>query len=134
MMDLDRVQQWLEEESYWARDMNRQRLLRSLGNSRFALVHQVTEPESPEPQLGPQVAIARVITDGVTMAWLGDVFVDAAHRGRGLGDAMTDYLVTHPEFHHVRRWLLGSRDAHRLYAKHGFEPVPDGRFMQRMRG
>jgi GNAT superfamily N-acetyltransferase len=34
---------------------------------------------------GAQAGFARLVTDRATFAWLCDVFVDAAHRGHGLG-------------------------------------------------
>ena len=80
---------------------------------------------------GRQVGFARVITDFSTFAYLCDVFVDPAHRGRGIATRMVNELMGHPRLQSVRRFLLATRDAHALYAKHGFEPVPADRWMEK---
>ncbi|HEX4933841.1 MAG TPA: GNAT family N-acetyltransferase [Gemmatimonadaceae bacterium] len=72
---------------------------------------------------GAQVAFARVITDRSTFAYLADVYVHEAHRGRGLSKRMMDAIVAHPELQGLRRWLLVTRDAHGLYAQYGFTPL-----------
>jgi GNAT superfamily N-acetyltransferase len=79
-----------------------------------------------------QVGFARVVTDEVVLAFLSDVFVLEAHRGKGLGVWLVETVVGLPELRHVRRWLLGTRDAHALYRRFGFiEPAP-GVFMERV--
>jgi GNAT superfamily N-acetyltransferase len=79
-----------------------------------------------------QVGFARVVTDGATFAYLADVFVVPAERGRGLGKWLMSVIVAHPDLQDLRRWLLATRDAHALYAGFGFTPlkVPE-RFMER---
>ncbi len=72
---------------------------------------------------GAQVAFARVITDRSTFAYLADVYVHEAHRGRGLSKRMMEAIVAHPELQGLRRWLLATRDAHGLYAQFGFTPL-----------
>lgn len=81
-----------------------------------------------------QVAFARLVTDRATFAYLADVFVLEAHRGRGLSQRLMAAVLAHPELQGLRRMLLATRDAHALYAKFGFEPVarPE-RFMERHR-
>ena len=80
---------------------------------------------------GALVGFARVVTDYATFAWICDVFVFPDHRGRGLGKWLMECIVEHPDLQGLRRLLLATRDAHGLYEQFGFEPVPDGRFMQR---
>lgn len=43
--------------------------------------------------------------------------------GRGLSVWMMEVVRTHPELQGLRRWLLGTRDAHGVYAKVGFRPI-----------
>lgn len=69
---------------------------------------------------GRQVAFARVVTDRATFAYLADVYVLEAHRGRGLSKLMLDAVFAHPELRGLRRFLLATRDAHALYARYGF--------------
>ena len=80
---------------------------------------------------GRQVGFARVISDYATFAYLADVFVLESHRGRGLSKKLMAAIVAHPQLQHLRRWLLATRDAHRLYEQFGFQPLaaPD-RFME----
>ena len=46
---------------------------------------------------GEQVAMARLVTDRATFAYLADVYVLEEHRGRGLAKAMVRHLQDHPE-------------------------------------
>jgi GNAT superfamily N-acetyltransferase len=67
-----------------------------------------------------QVGFARVISDRATIAYLADVFVLPEYRGRGLSKWLMECVVGHPELQGLRRWMLGTRDAHGLYEKFGF--------------
>lgn len=69
---------------------------------------------------GRLVASARAIGDGSKLAWIYDVIVAPAWRGRGLGQAVTRLLLDHPQVRGTRRVLLGTRDAQALYARFGF--------------
>jgi GNAT superfamily N-acetyltransferase len=69
------------------------------------------------------VGYARVISDRATFAYLCDVFVLEACRGRGLGDWLIAQVLAHPELQGLRRFSLFTRDAHALYARHGFTPL-----------
>lgn len=68
---------------------------------------------------GELVGFCRIVSDGGAVAWLGDVFVLPAHRGRGLGEAMVREAVEHPAYRELA-WYLGTRDAHELYGRFGF--------------
>ena len=70
-----------------------------------------------------QVGFARVITDQATYAYLSDVYVLDAHRGRGLAKWLMEVIMSHPELQGLRRFSLSTRDAHALYAQFGFEVV-----------
>ena len=120
-VDRDRVHRWLSEESYWAAGRTREVFERSLAGSLVAGVYDGPGPDAA------QLAFARVVTDGATFAWICDVYVDEAARGRGLGTWLMDELVQ--ELLHRRgilRLLLATRDAHALYAKSGFAPLEGG--------
>ena len=107
--------------SYWAANIPREVVARSLDGSLAFGVYEGAR----------QVGIARVITDRATFAYLADVFVEPAYRGRGLADWLVATIRAHPELQGFRRWLLATRDAHGLYAKHGFSALAEpGRFME----
>jgi GNAT superfamily N-acetyltransferase len=78
-----------------------------------------------------QVGFARMVTDSSTFAYLADVFIDEAYRGRGLSKWLMEVILSHPQLQGLRRILLATRDAHGLYAQFGFTPLnmPD-RMMQ----
>ncbi len=82
---------------------------------------------------GRQIGFARVVTDHATFAYLADVFVVAAERRRGLGSWLIGTILACPELAGLRRWLLGTRDAHRLYRRCGFgEPPAPFSFLERL--
>jgi GNAT superfamily N-acetyltransferase len=66
-----------------------------------------------------QLAFARIVTDGATMSWLCDVVVGEDHRGKGLGKLLMAAVSAHPGVS-ATMCLLGTRDAHGLYERHGF--------------
>jgi GNAT superfamily N-acetyltransferase len=69
---------------------------------------------------GQLVGFARVISDLATYAYLADVFVVEARRGRGLGDWLVESIRLHPQLQGLRRFALITRDAGPLYSRHGF--------------
>jgi GNAT superfamily N-acetyltransferase len=110
--DLDQIWRWLRG-SYWARGIPRALVERSV---RGALSFGVMRGKR-------QVALARVITDRATFAYLADVFVDESVRGQGLGRWLMEVIRAHPELQGLRRWMLATRDAHGLYTKVGFRSL-----------
>ena len=75
------------------------------------------------------VGFARAVSDGVSDAHLGDMFVLAPHRGRGLAKRMLATMIDDGPGRGFR-WMLVTSDAHDLYSKFGFE-APDRRVMVR---
>jgi ribosomal protein S18 acetylase RimI-like enzyme len=67
-----------------------------------------------------QVGLARAVTDATTFAYLCDVYVLEEHRGKGLGTWMVQSLLAHPSMQGLRRIVLITRDAHKLYEPLGF--------------
>ncbi|MDY7085205.1 MAG: GNAT family N-acetyltransferase [Actinomycetota bacterium] len=120
-VDLVTVHRWLSTDAYWA-------LGRPLEQMRAAL--DGSEPYGVYDRDGNQVAVARVVTDGAVFAYLCDVYVDPAHRGRGIGGWLVRYLRDHYAARGLNRFLLVTRDAHDVYAPHGFAAVEPGRWME----
>lgn len=81
---------------------------------------------------GRQVGFARAVTDKVTFAWICDVWIDPAYRGRGLAKWLVACVLEHPDVAATRQ-LLMTKDAHGLYERFGFvrresmRRFPDGR-------
>ncbi|WP_433128509.1 GNAT family N-acetyltransferase [Micromonospora sp. CA-240977] len=122
-LDLALVHLWLSTDAYWALGRDRETTALAFAGS---LPFGVYRPEDDR-----QVAVARVVTDGATFAWLCDVYVDRAERGRGLGGWLAGAIRDHLDDLGVRRILLATNDAHQVYARVGFTPldVPE-RWMQ----
>ena len=120
-LDLDVVHGFLVG-SYWAEGRSRERVALSIAHSLSFGLYDATG----------QVGFARIVTDWVVVAYLSDVFVLEAHRRRGLGVWLVETAVGLPELAYIRRWILGTRDAHALYRRFGFvEPAP-GVLMERL--
>jgi GNAT superfamily N-acetyltransferase len=84
---------------------------------------------------GNQVGFARVVTDRATFAYLADVYILEAHRGRGLSRRLMQAVLGHPDLQGLRRFLLATMDAHGLYAQFGFKPLANpSRMMERWNG
>lgn len=67
-----------------------------------------------------QVAFARVVTDKATFAYLCDVIVNENHKSKGIGKALMQFIMAHPDLQGLRRFTLATKDAHSLYEKFGF--------------
>jgi GNAT superfamily N-acetyltransferase len=124
-LDLDRIHGWLSEESYWAEGRSRDLVRRSIRNS---ITIGCFAPD------GNQVGVCRWVTDTATFAWLCDVFVDAAHRGGGLGVFLVRFAMEHPDVQGIRLLLLGTRDAHDRYRKFGFGTASENLMERRSAG
>jgi ribosomal protein S18 acetylase RimI-like enzyme len=68
---------------------------------------------------GRLVAMARAVSDGWA-AWIYDVVVAEALRGRGLGLRIMELLLQHPSVRRAAFVRLSTRDAQGLYARLGF--------------
>ncbi|MDT0471555.1 GNAT family N-acetyltransferase [Streptomyces griseoviridis] len=111
-VDAERVHQWLSTDAYWALGRPREKQDKAIESS---LNFSVYEESS-----GQQVAYARVVTDFATFAWLCDVYVDRAVRGKGLGTALVVAVREHLRPYGPRRLVLATADAHGVYEKAGF--------------
>jgi RimJ/RimL family protein N-acetyltransferase len=80
---------------------------------------------------GAMVGFARAISDGGS-AYLADVYVLPAHRGRGLGKAIVAMMIEQGPGAGFR-WMLHTSDAYGLYRQFGFAPPPDN-YMERAAG
>ena len=128
-IDFARVSAWLAA-TYWCPGIPRAAVEHAARHSSLVLGAYTDGPG----QDGTQVGYLRVVSDRTRFANIMDVFVAPAHRGRGLGRALVRFALSHPEHRDVTRWLLGTRDAHGVYAHEGFGPLDEPtRLMQRVR-
>jgi N-acetylglutamate synthase-like GNAT family acetyltransferase len=124
LLDLDVIYYYLSGESYWAQGIPRHVVEKSIANSLcFGVYHQ-----------RKQIGFARLITDKATFAYLADVFITIDYRGHGLSKWLLQVIHGHPELQGLRRWMLGTRDAHSLYEQFGWTVLDEDtrkRFMQK---
>jgi GNAT superfamily N-acetyltransferase len=121
-IDLDVVHRFLET-AYWCVGIPRRVVERSIaGSMAFGLYEG-----------GHQIGFARVITDGATFAYIGDMFVVEEWRRRGLATWLVECITNHPDLGGLRRWMLATADAQGLYRKFGFAAPDDpSRIMMRL--
>ena len=118
-LDLDLIHAFLSG-AYWSVGIPRHIVERAIKGSLCAAVFEPDEDGKDE-----QIAFARVISDHATFAYLADVFVLPAHRGKGVARAMIEGLREHPELQGLRRWALFTRDMQPLYARLGWKAYPN---------
>jgi GNAT superfamily N-acetyltransferase len=104
----------LLRESYWSPGIPRDTVENACAHSKCVIARDAT---------GGLIGFARAITDGAVFAWICDVMVVPERRGEGIGRALVSELVSHPELKTVRRFMLGTLDAHGVYAGIGFGPI-----------
>ena len=122
LLDVPRVHAWMSGESYWAAGRPYEVMARSIEHS---LAFGLYGPD------GGQAGFARVVSDYATFAWLCDVFVDSAHRGRGLGVFLVETATGHPGVRGVRQLLMAD-PGRQLYRRMGFGPlISPERWMER---
>jgi GNAT superfamily N-acetyltransferase len=110
--DVDAVHAFLSR-SYWAEGIPRETVARAIANSIPFSVLRGRE----------QVGLARVITDRATFAYLSDVYILEAYRGRGLSRWLMETIMGHPDLQGLRRFSLTTRDADGLYRRYGFTDI-----------
>ncbi|WP_426767779.1 GNAT family N-acetyltransferase [Erwinia aphidicola] len=112
-IDIAWVHHHISEHSYWAQGQTLEMTERSLAASMpFGIYYQQQ-----------QVGFGRLITDYSRFAYLSDVMIDEAHRGKGLGRWFAAAIVHHPELKTIKRWMLATDDAHDVYRRAGWKPV-----------
>ncbi len=115
-LDLVAVHEWLSTDTYWAAGRSFDVVSRAADASVNFGVY-----DSDDKQVG----YARVVTDGVTLGWLCDVYIAREVRGRGIGTALSKVIVDAIRPLGLRRFMLSTVDAHEIYAGVGFVPCPD---------
>lgn len=112
LMDVDAIHRLLLA-TYWATQLPRNTLESCM---RSSLCFGVFDGEK-------QIGFARAISDYTTFAYLCDVVIEESYRTKGLGKWLIACILEHPQLQGLRRWMLSTRDVHRLYEKFGFKPL-----------
>ncbi len=116
--DLPMIAEFLSD-AYWGKGIPIQIVQKPLED---ALCFTVLKKEQ-------QIGFARVTTDYVSFACLGDIFILPEYRGLALEKRLIECIRAHPRLQGLRRWLVATRDTKGLYAQYGFEPLSQGDVM-----
>ena len=112
-LDIEMVYAFLSQETAWAKGMPRETFDRAIAGSLcFGAYIE-----------GRQIAFARLITDQATFAYLCDVFVLPAYRGKEYASALMKHVFGSPSLTGLRRIVLVTSDAHHVYEPHGFKEL-----------
>lgn len=112
-LDIACIHDFLSNHSYWAKGIPAETVRQFIKHSLTFGVYYGNQ----------QVGFARIISDYATFAYLADVFIVEAHRRKGLSKKLIAFILAQEELKGLRRIMLGTRDAHALYASFGFEPL-----------
>jgi GNAT superfamily N-acetyltransferase len=113
-LDISKIHSFLSKETDWSHGIPLHTLKISIDNSlNFGLYDK-----------NQQIGYARIISDYATIAYLGDVFVLEAYRGKGLSTWLIHEIMEHPNLQGLRRWILLTDTAEWLYKKFGFTELP----------
>jgi GNAT superfamily N-acetyltransferase len=112
-MDMTRVHRWLCDEAYWSMGRTLEDVVASVRQSRTYGVLLADQ----------QIAIGRAITDGVTFAYLCDVFVAEPYRNHQIGSWLLRCMLADLRAARIRQVILATRDAHALYRRAGFHTL-----------
>lgn len=113
--DFERVHGWLTA-SYWSPGIPRSEVERGFRHSSFTAGAYTSSG---------QVGCLRLVSDFTRFAYLMDVYVESALRGRGVGRALVRFALAHPSLSRVYKWTLATADAHGVYAGAGFHALPE---------
>jgi N-acetylglutamate synthase-like GNAT family acetyltransferase len=113
LIDFEVVYNYLNDDSYWAQGIPKEKLKKAIENSMCFSVLKEKE----------QVGFARVISDQATFAYICDVFILPKARGNGLSKWLMQTIMNHPDLQGLRRWSLATFDAHGLYKQFGFKEI-----------
>ena len=112
LLQIDLIHSVLSQ-SYWSKNIPVEIINRSIENSLCYGVYIG----------GTQIGFCRVITDKATFAYLADVFIVDSHKGKGYSKLLMKEVMSHPDLQGLRKFLLGTADAHGLYEKFGFREL-----------
>ncbi|HEV7781527.1 MAG TPA: GNAT family N-acetyltransferase [Chitinophagaceae bacterium] len=88
LLDIDMVHHYLSNQSYWAANIPRETVMKSIANSLcFGLYWQ-----------NKQIGFARLVTDRATFAYLADVFIIEERRKKGLAKWLIGVIQSPPSY------------------------------------
>jgi GNAT superfamily N-acetyltransferase len=116
-LDINAIHAFLSIKAYWCLNIPLEVVKKAVANSLNFGVYINKE----------QIGYARIISDFSTIAYLGDVYIIEEFRGKGLSKWLLETIMNHSELQGLRRWILLTGDAHRLYQQFGWSDIADPR-------
>ncbi len=110
LLQIDVIHNFLHEESYWANERTLEQTKTAIENSLCFGVYFDAR----------QIGFARVVSDFATFAYIGDVFILQEFRGKKLSKLLMETMLDHKDLQGLRRWILATKDAHKLYEQYEF--------------
>jgi GNAT superfamily N-acetyltransferase len=120
-VDVEVVWQFLSTTAYWGRWRARDDVEAQIRGAWRVVGAYASD--------GAMVGFAWAFSDGVSGAYLADVFVLPAWRGRGVGRQLVEEMVENGPGREFR-WMLHTADAHDLYGAFGFV-APNASYLER---
>jgi hypothetical protein len=115
LLQISKIHQFLATEAYWALDIPKNIVMKSIENSLCFGVYENRDGQKD------QIGFARIVTDYATFAWLCDAYVKTSHRKKGISKWLMTCIMSHPDLKNLRRICLATKDAQSLYTQFGFE-------------
>ena len=109
---LEKLQFFLNENTFWARDRNKQQIYKMLSNSTVvvSLWHH-----------NKLIGFGRATSDLVFRAVLWDVVVATDRQGLGLGKLIIDAILTNKKIRSVEKIYLMTTNSSEFYKQFGFK-------------
>lgn len=107
-VDLDIVAGLLHE-TYWGKARPRNVVEKLIKSSLCFSLYSSTK----------QIGFARVVTDYTVFSWLSDLVIAPDFRGRGLGQWLSECIISHPDLEKTQ-FVLQTTTAHAFYKRLGF--------------
>jgi spermidine synthase len=119
ILALYRLAGWWQSAGSTARDRDQVRGIVD-GSHCFLIATEASGPEAPV------IGMGRSISDGVSDAYIQDVVVSTAHRGRGIATEIIGRIVRRLEGDGID-WigLVAEKNTRKLYEPLGFSPMAD---------
>lgn len=109
-IDFGKVVNYLQNESYWAKNRSKETILKSIKNSLcYSLLLN-----------GEFIGFTRVISDYCTFSYLCDVFILTGYQNKKYGHKLIEYILNDDELKGTRLFLL-TQTAREFYKKFGFK-------------
>lgn len=113
-LNYEMIIDFLNHESYWAKNRPRHVIINSINNSLCVGVY------SNQVQIG----FARVVSDFSTVFYLADFFLLPAYQRQGIGKLLMNYILKIKTLKHCRG-ILTTQTASTFYSQFGFSANND---------